>query len=187
MDEESGRPAPWTTVRTVWRCRFCGGTFDSFEEIESHLKEVHHWTSLGKGILSWPNKERVGDRYGLVGLWTQPDIPRPKTGKEMYHYSKLQRNVKLIRIKEGKYGRLIVIVLKTQRSLHIGDLYRGFFPSTPEVAEIIVLGKGYVFYEEDCVGLEPKEPRQKDWLDPRKLYRAHDQYVELFFEEVNAG
>lgn len=142
-------------------------------------------TSLGEGILNWPKKERVNDRYGLVGLWTESDVPRPETLKEIHNYGQRQQRIKLAHVEEGKHGRLVVEVLRTQKSAHIGDLFRGLFPSTPKVGETIVLGEGYVFYEEgNFIGLEPKEQRESDWLNPKMLYRVHEQYVELFFEEV---
>ncbi len=79
-------------------------------------------------------------------------------------------------------------MLEARKSEHIGDLFRGFFPETPEVGEEIILGEGSVFYmqEDDriYIGLKPNDGREKDWLDPKKLYRAHAQYVELYFKET---
>lgn len=87
---------------------------------------------------------------------------------------------------DGVTGQLIAKVLKVRESKHIGDLFRGFFPTTPEVGEEIILGEGDVFYEvvegEVHIGLRPRDGRKKDWLDPKKLYRAHAQYVELYFK-----
>ncbi len=34
------------------------------------------------------------------------------------------------------------------------------------------------------IGLKPGDGRKTDWLDPKKLYRAHAQYVELYFKEI---
>ena len=79
-------------------------------------------------------------------------------------------------------------MLEARKSEHVGDLFRGFFPETPEVGEEIILGEGSVFYmqEDDriYIGLKPNDGRKKDWLDPKKLYRAHAQYVELYFKET---
>jgi hypothetical protein len=35
-----------------------------------------------------------------------------------------------------------------------------------------------------AVVLRPGDPRDELWIDPRKLYRLHDQTVELLIEET---
>jgi hypothetical protein len=82
----------------------------------------------------------------------------------------------------GQRGSLVVEVLETRESTHIGDLFRGFFPSTPQVGEVIRLGSGAVFVEPgeiSTIGLLPDDHRTSDWLDPQALYRAHEQTVRL--------
>lgn len=125
---------------------------------------------VGKGQLSWNRGERVSDRYGSVRLYDSHGGPVPL-------------ETELTRLK----GRLVAKILEARRSTHIGDLFRGLFPSTPDVGEEILLGKGMVFYLDDgrAIGLEPEEPRDSDWLNPKALYRAHDQTVELYFEPTS--
>jgi hypothetical protein len=134
-------------------------------------------TEIGVGTLNWNRGERIGDRYGAVGLW-----PGDESSIEV-EYS-LPLNLP----PEGKRGRLVAHVLATRESGHIGDLMRGLYPQTPEVGEIILLGEGTVFWEADKdgrrIGLRPDDGRDHDWLDPEALYRAHDQTVRLLFEEV---
>ena len=130
---------------------------------------------IGTGILNWPRQERVFDRYGLVGLW-----PRDND-----HGESLPMDIVPL---DGFRGQLIALVLEARKSTHIGDLFRGFFPETPEVGEEIILGEGVVFYEmtegKVLIGLKPEDGRKADWLNPKKLYRAHSQYVELYFKEA---
>ncbi len=58
-------------------------------------------------------------------------------------------------------------------------------PSTPDVGETIDLGTGRFRLGKAektlTFGLEPADGRQTDWFDPAKLYRLHDQTVELEF------
>lgn len=131
---------------------------------------------LGTGRLSWPRAERVGDRYGVVMLMVDGDSLSEPTGY-----------IRPANPPIGQRGRLVAEVLETRESTHIGDLFRGLFPETPEVGERIVLGNGTFFTEDTdwgalTMGLEPHEPRHSDWLDPVALYRAHEQTVRLTFE-----
>lgn len=125
---------------------------------------------LGEGLLSWPSHERVSDRYGAVTL-TAVDGNRTPLGAEV----------------EGQHGTLVAEVLETRESMHVGDFFRGFSPSTPSVGDRIVLGTGTVFLGDyGSVGLSPDDGRDADWLDPHALYRAHDQTVRLLFEPAEA-
>lgn len=130
-------------------------------------------TSLGVGILNWPRGERISDRYGCVTL--AEDVEGDKY-------------VDLVRLKPGLKGKLEAHVLETRQSWHIGDWARGVFPETPEVGEVILLGEGLLFYDLVDgivhVGLKPEDERKHDWLNIKKLYRAHEQTVELFFERT---
>ncbi len=126
---------------------------------------------IGKGDLNWRRGERVSDRYGSVCLYElNPTFP--------------EETVKLNRY-EG-YGKLIAIIKETRKSDHIGDMFRGLHPSTPEIDEVIELGEGTIFYGVDeygdMVGLKPADNREEDWLNPQSLYRCHSQTVELYFE-----
>lgn len=121
---------------------------------------------LGDGELSWPSRERRGNRYGVVGLWP------PRGGPQLAFDPPPPVSV---------HGTLVAIVLETQESPHIGDLARGLVPSTPARGDILVLGTGRLFVQDGCVGLVPDDGRTTDWLDPHALYQAHYQIVRLTF------
>lgn len=125
---------------------------------------------LGKGFLNWGRSERITDRYGAIGLWEQnTEKTIPLENKPV----------------EGTPGKLIAKIIETRKSKHIGDIFHGIFPKTPEVGEEICLGKGLIFYEDDNrVGVKPITMRETFWMEPKKLYKAHSQFVELRFERV---
>jgi len=141
---------------------------------------------IGTGVLSWPRSERVSDRYGKVMLMDEGNNSiGGGNGK----------NGKLTPAKDlpeaGTQGRLMVRILKTRESIHIGDFARGLSPSTPAPMQEIVLGYGELFYETDAdgwvyVGLKPGDGRASDWLNPVNLYRVHEQTVELYFISAEA-
>lgn len=140
---------------------------------------------LGRGVLNWPSSERRSDRYGLISL-------SPKSGgylgandiepeSEASEYSAIE---------SGKYaeqkGTMLATVLETRQSGHIGDFFRGIFPVTPKVGDEIELGSGTLFYQsteygDGGVGVKPDDGRDSDWMNPRNLYRCHDQTVALWF------
>jgi len=147
------------------------------------MKTSHRKTPiiLGRGVLNWPRGERVCDRYGLVTLSPTSggynDVPDKPAGSYVALDAATQA---------GKRGRIVAVVLEARESNHIGDLFRGISPSTPNVGEEIALGEGTLFYEnayDDVigVGVKPDQPRDSDWMNPRHLYRCHDQTVELRF------
>lgn len=126
---------------------------------------------IGTGILNWRRHERISDRYGMVCLYK-------RFGSE-----------DTIELKKFTgYGKLIAKIVETRDSKHIGDLFHGFFPQKPNVNDIVQLGEGDVFYDEDeigeIVGLKPKDNRETFWLSPQELYKCHDQTVELYFERM---
>jgi hypothetical protein len=132
-------------------------------------------TTIGIGRLTWPSRERITDRYGLVGLLQCGDSTSVSTDWAPLDLSGV-----------GEWGRLQATVLETRRSTHVGDRFRGLFPSTPKRGEVIKLGVGLLFTEPidvgtPGVGLQPTDERATDWLDPAALYRAHEQTVRLEF------
>jgi len=133
---------------------------------------------IGMGSLSWPRMERVSDRYGSIGVYNEDS-----TEKTVCKGANL--NVATIQNMAGNKGQLIAKIIETRKSTHIGDLFRGFFPSMPGVGEEIVLGDGRLFHAitdgVDTVGLLPEDGRASDWLNPENLYRAHEQTIELYF------
>jgi hypothetical protein len=125
---------------------------------------------LGQGQLWWPRLERQTDRYGTVFLLIGPDA-------EDY--------VSFENAPVGRPGQLVAVVVETRRSGHCGDIARALAPTTPTVGEEITLGAGTLFTDTDAdlgvptVGLAPADHRDTDWLDPRALYRCHNQTVRL--------
>ena len=136
---------------------------------KAKANKVH---TIGTGVLSWDREERVSGRYGAVYLMG----PGVNSESRSATYTPLD-------IPDGR-GTLVAIVLEAQQSTHIGDFFRGFFPTTPEVGEEIVLGSGVIVEEVNAEGqpqiaVEPTDGRASDWLKPEALYRAHEQTVRL--------
>jgi hypothetical protein len=135
---------------------------------------------LGKGVLTWNATERRSDRYGAVWLMEDGNTSLDPRTPERTLDGKALRSV------NGQRGTITAEVIDPRESTHIGDLFRGIFPSRPMKWESITLGSGEVFVEHDdhagdVVGIKPDDGRDKDWLNPHALYRAHEQLVELRF------
>jgi hypothetical protein len=86
----------------------------------------------------------------------------------------------------GARGKLLARVIETRQSDHVGDQFRKILPSMPKVGEEIVLGEGELAIAtgpQPCyfAGIIPDDGRDKDWLDPRQLYRVVHQTVDLVF------
>jgi hypothetical protein len=140
---------------------------------------------IGEGVLTWDASERISDRYGAVFLMNDGDSMHEPSG-----YVLIPDDVPV-----GMPGWLVAEVVATRQSTHVGDVFRGLRPQTPEVGERIVLGRGRLFRQTvdrdsphpviEAVGLAPEDvdDRDTDWLDPRALYRAHEQTVRLTFED----
>lgn len=135
--------------------------------------------TLGTGVLTWDRSERVSDRYGYVYLMTAGANSQNNVGTAVPLASAPIA---------GSRGRLLAEVLEARESTHIGDLFHGVFPTTPNVGEVITLGEGelvikpsYAGY--DSVGIRPDDGRDNLWLDIRALYRCHEQTVRLIFQE----
>ena len=133
---------------------------------------------IGTGSLSWDGYERRSDRYGTIGVYSVDSL-----GKKITEGANLF--LPALKKWEGKKGQLRAEVVETRKSTHIGDLFHGFFPTTPTKGEIILLGEGTLFLETSihfmAVGLKPDDGRDIFWLNPEALYRAHEQTVNLFF------
>jgi len=128
---------------------------------------------LGDGVLTWSRYERIGDRYGSVYLLADPD------SEDKIAWSS--------DLPLGTKGKLSAVILESRTSQHIGDFFRGFFPERPEVGEIITLGSGNLhIFDDDTgdggIGVIPCESRKHDLLNPKALYRCHEQTVRLEFE-----
>lgn len=137
---------------------------------------------LAKGILGWEGTERRTNRYGSIHLSTTPY--NPTAGSAIVKYSH-----KLLERLSGKRVRLTVEVVESRDSGHIGDLFLKIAPQRPDVGEVVDLGVGILGSEVGWDGqpdifLAPKDPSKDLWMDPRKLYRLHDQTVIVYVEET---
>lgn len=136
---------------------------------------------LGCGIFMWNAAERRTQQYGYFFLCDKP-----------YNESiivDVEYNSQAMVDLRGDKVKLTAVVLETRASGHAGDLYIDILPTTPSVGEEIVLGVGRfdINYNpfppptyEMC--LFPSDGRSTYWLDPKVLYRLHDQTVELYAE-----
>lgn len=134
------------------------------------------------GILTWCSSERRSDRYGAIILgdspYNGPDRVKPK-------FNKATATAFV-----GKRVRLTAKVIESRQSGHVGDLFLNIRPSQPEVGEVIDLGVGIFDHglvdwtTSPTILLKPIDGRERFWIDPRKLYRLHDQTVEVFVEET---
>lgn len=133
---------------------------------------------IGYGALSWPRYERVSDRYGYISLFDSDSEDRVISAGAHLDIKKITELV-------NQTGRLVAKVIEARKSTHIGDLFRGFSPTKPKKEEEIELGTGKLSHLVqdgiDTVGLKPEDGREEDWLNPERLYRAHEQTVNLYF------
>lgn len=136
---------------------------------------------LGRGVLGWNREERVTNRYGSVQLTNAPYAKGPVT--ELVLDEDATREV------VGRKVRLTALVIEARTSGHAGDLSLNIAPSTPEVGEVVALGVGFLALtvRDDlrCFVLVPDDDRAELWIDPRLLYRLHDQTVELIAEPTD--
>lgn len=128
--------------------------------------------TLGQGVFTWPNTERVSDRYGAIGF-------EKGDGIDFAHTEDLDKVV-------GYHGTLKGRVIETRQSHHIGDFVRGLFPTTPLEGQEFTIGTG-TFQREHKHGMKtlvciPDDGRLSDWYDPKVLYQLHDQVVLLWIE-----
>lgn len=136
---------------------------------------------IGFGVLSWDGAERRSNRYGSVHL---DDMPYE--GQDVGAKATLDASVENF---IGQRVRLTVKVLESRKSGHIGDLFLSIRPSQPDVGEEVDLGIGVLqlapsYSALPAVELRPLDGRAELWIDPRKLYRVHDQTVELYAEHT---
>ena len=137
---------------------------------------------LGHGVFAWNGEERRSDRYGAFVMSDSPYASKPA--------AKAKTNQTLLNSLVGKRVRLVAKVIENRESGHLGDLFHKISPTKPEVGEEIDLGVGTLLTEPSweegtpCIILKPGDGRPTLWLDPRKLYRLHDQTVDLYVEET---
>ncbi|MEK9196233.1 MAG: hypothetical protein AAB914_02580, partial [Patescibacteria group bacterium] len=145
---------------------------------------------LAEGRLDWPKYERQTGRYGVVNIQTSGRHPeeydrehlerllaRPKasTGKGSITRQDEDPTAELATFRNapvGTIGRLLVRVLATRESYHVGDGERIIKPTTPEVDEVIILGEGELFAEMadyndafiNSIGVRPEDGRETDLM-----------------------
>jgi hypothetical protein len=140
---------------------------------------------LAEGDLDWCKAERQTGRYGSVNIQTG-GTPVRSLHDLMADLPEERANFATAPV--GRTGRLIVEILETRDSFHVGDHSLEIFPTTPQAGERIVLGQGSLFtYECDgvtSIGLRPLDGRDRLWLNPEMLYRCHNQTVRLRFQEL---
>ena len=133
---------------------------------------------IGRGIFTWDGEERRTLRYGYVTIHGADYLEKVQTSSLL--------EVGLISDFVGQQMTLTVKIIETRQSGHVGDHFLKIYPSSPKVEEIIVLGTGTLSIKSTsfgigyAIGLVPKDGREDFWIDPRILYRLHDQTVEIF-------
>ncbi|MFA6661434.1 MAG: hypothetical protein WCS56_00205 [Bacilli bacterium] len=136
---------------------------------------------IAHGILTWDGIERRSQRYGTFIL-DNTDYYSNVHVLNFVNKAHLQTLV-------GKQVRLTAKVLKSRDSGHVGDQFLHIFPSKPKAKEEVEIGVGHLFIEKGfggntAIGLIPSDGRETLWLNPIKLYRLHDQTIDIFIEET---
>lgn len=134
---------------------------------------------IANGIFMWSSAERRSVRYGAFYL-AKTTFDEASVVEQVF-------NVDGLTPFEGKRVKLTAVVTESRKSGHIGDLNLGIEPSQPKVGETVELGVGTFELNPADDGsplytLRPGDGRKTLWIDPRKLYRLHDQTVDLFIE-----
>ena len=136
---------------------------------------------IGTGILNWDGHERRSRRYGSVTIGSTGYTP------DVAYASSLDQG--WLEQYAGEQVRLVAVVIEARASEHAGDAFLGLMPQRPTVGEQIEIGVGKLALfpiqwgeHPVAVALKPSDGREELWLDPRILYRLHDQTVELYAE-----
>ncbi len=117
---------------------------------------------IGDGVFTWPRYERITGRYGLMGVTDLIGSPIGLPGLQP----------------PGSLGRLEVEIVDTRPSPFQS-------PPIPKAGDRFEFGPGYFFTGcSDGItwfGLQPVEPREENWLDPKKLNQCHGQVVRVYW------
>lgn len=138
-------------------------------------------TKIASGVFGWDSGERRSNRYGSVQIRSSP-----YDGNVV---ATVTYDRKAMEALTGKRVRLVCSVVQTRASGHVGDAFLKIKPSTPMAGDVIELGVGVLFVADGYdglpeIGLMPEDGRRELWIDPRQLYRLHDQTVDLYAEET---
>ncbi len=139
---------------------------------------------IASGVFGWDALERRSGRYGAFHLTDAPfsNGPAKRCATPWFDWQKIEPLI-------GQRVRLQCRVLEARASEHVGDLFLGVYPSTPEVGAVLDLGVGFFGAVEHvspdiirCFSLRPGDGRSQLWIDPEVLYQLHSQTVSLLAE-----
>lgn len=138
---------------------------------------------IGHGIFTWSREERVSNRYGAFFL---DKVSYTGEGTCTPHLDYVAMN----KLANGmRRTRIVCEVVESRKSGHCGDHFLKVYPTQPAVGERVEIGVGdfsYSFVEDEYnIALVPEDGRAELWLDPRLLYRLHDQTVNVWAEETS--
>lgn len=153
---------------------------------------------IATGVLGWGKYERQSKEYGFIGVEPSGYGEDAKSRITPFFDAELLESLR------GKKVRLIAVVREARKSEHCGDMFlylpgttEHIKPTTPEVGQEIEIGVGYLQIKRDdefinpmfgvnCSGYRNKgEDRSKFQMDPERLYKLHDQTVDVFIEETS--
>lgn len=136
---------------------------------------------IAQGILNWDGVERRSNRYGRIVVG---DFNFNSDAKVTPFVDRDR-----LTVFEAEKVRLVCRVVEARESGHIGDLALDIVPTMPMVGEEIELGVGRLrvctsSWDDALTALElaPDDGRAELWIDPRLLYRLHDQTVDFLME-----
>lgn len=133
----------------------------------------------GYGIFMWNSPERRSNRYGYFFLAADTYSGSVTVVPDLDDLAPLV----------GKRVEISCRVLDDRDSGHTGDIALGITPSRPGLFEVIELGVGVLDFKSESkeIGLRPGDGRSEFWIDPRILYRLHDQTVTLLIQTTEAA
>ena len=170
---------------------------------------IDNWTLqrdgylLGSGVLSWNRFERIGGRYGTVGLWSEAGPPLGSGAwDDWVKAGGPSEPLPLCYFFAGTVGRLVAKIVKLEpRHEPVRfwprwreRLWQRLLVGPYKVGARIVLGHGVLFYMDDYptllppggpgryVGLRPVRGAEgRTWLNFERLYLVDRCTVELRF------
>lgn len=144
---------------------------------------------FAKGILTWDSNERRSQRYGFFYL-AKKDFDEQFSCEDFFFDIDCMKQY--ARVINGKRVKITAKVIENRKSGHFGDAFLEITPTMPDLNEEIVIGVGTFMYIHEsfapagyAIGIKPSDGRKVLWLDPRNLYKLHDQTVELYIEETD--
>lgn len=140
--------------------------------------------TIGHGIISWDGYERRSRRYGSLYL----------DSKNVDENTSAEVSIDLDALAALKGQRVCITctIVADRESGHAGDCALGISPVRPQRGDIIEVGVGILDLA-PCpwsaggmaIMLRPTDGRTELWIDPRALYKLHDQTVEVDIEQTD--